>query len=382
MNFVNKIKKLRHKLYISKFRHSPICENKIILWADSFKHFGCSPKYIALYLLKNYPNKFDIVWVFDSAECIPTDLPKKIRTVQYCTIEYLMELHTAKFIICNKRITSAYHWKKRPEQIYIQTWHSSLRLKKIEGDAISALGEGYIRSAQNDSRLIDVLLSGCRFSTEIFRKSFWYDGKILEIGTPRCDILFNNSDDTRRRVFDFYNIPYDSKLILYAPTFRNGYKADTMGIDFPSIKSVLDEETNDNWVVGCRLHPNILEDTVAEDSIIMTKYSDMQELICAADILITDYSSCMFDMAVAGKPCILYTPDLDKYTSDERGLYFDIMSLPFPVARNNAELCETLATFDIDVYNDELSDFMKDIGSYEDGNATRKVADYILDIIK
>ena len=152
MKFIDKLKSLRHKFYIWYFCRKPIKRNKIILWADSFKHFGCSPKYIALYLIKNYPNTFDLVWVFEESVDIPDDMPKAIRVVRYFSIDYLKELHTAKFVICNMRTGQAHMWHKRSDQIYIQTWHSSLRLKKIEGDALDNLDENYVKYAKEDSK--------------------------------------------------------------------------------------------------------------------------------------------------------------------------------------------------------------------------------------
>lgn len=373
MDLINQIKKFRHEIYIWKFCHMPIQNNKIILWANGFKQYGCSPKYITEYLLKNYPDKYDLVWVFEPDASIPEGLDKRVRIVYYFSIEYLKELHTAKFVICNMRTGSAHYWKKRPEQIYIQTWHSSLRLKKIEGDAAKHFSDEYINDCKKDSEKIDVLLSGCKFSTEIFRRAFWYEGEILECGTPRCDVLFNNKDTTRKKVYEYYNISLENKLILYAPTFRSNKPSDFLEMDFNQLKKAMVGE----WVIGARLHPNILESVIPDGAISMSKYSDMQELIAAADILITDFSSCMFDMAITGKTCVLYAPDLEEYLEKERGLYFDIKELPFPIAKDMNELCRILSNFDYKEYQFKLDKFMCTIGSFENGHAAERVCEYI-----
>lgn len=376
---VEKLRKVRHNLYIHRFRKREIEEKKVLMWADGFKHYGCNPKYIALYLLEHYPKEFDIVWVFDSSVEIPKDLPKQIKVVKYFSIEYLREIATAKFIICNARMNDFYYFKKRPEQVYIQTWHSSIRLKKIEGDATEGLGENYVKMAQKDSRKIDLLISGCDFSTNTFRRAFWYEGEILKSGTPRCDILINNSQEIRKKVFDYYNIPYKKKLVLYAPTFRKNKKADVYGMDFIKLAECMDGVEKQEWVFGCRLHPNIIEDVADKNCISMSKYSDMQELIVAADILITDYSSCMFDMMLANKKCVLYTPDLKEYLERERGLYFDIQKLPFPIAENMESLCDEILNFNIEEYQKTLQQFKDKIGSYENGTAAKQVADYMIE---
>ena len=378
MEIVNKLKTLRHKAYIAYFRHLPIQNNKVVMWADSQRHFGCSPKYIALCLLKRYPGQFDIVWVLDETVEVPVEIPNGIRIVKNFSMEYLKEIHTAKFVICNMRTYDGLYWHKRSNQVYIQTWHSSLRLKKIEGDAISSLGENYKNAAKRDSEKIDLLLSGCKFSTDIFKRAFWYDGEIMESGTPRCDILLNDTEETRAKVFRHYGIPMDSKLALYAPTFRSNKPSDFLGMDFERLQKTL----GDDWVIGARLHPNILNSVEVSGAIPMSKYPDMQELIAAADLLITDFSSCMFDMAIARKSCLLYAPDLEEYLAKERGLYFDISALPFPVAKSMDALCKLIGHFNHEEYQKNLSTFMETIGSYEDGHAAERVCNYIWNIMK
>lgn len=349
----------------------------IMLWSNSFKHYGCSPKYIAEYILKYYPNKYDLVWVFEKGVEVPTEFPAQIKIVRYFSIGYLKLLHTAKFIVCNMRTGNSYFWKKRKGQVYIQTWHSSLRLKKIEKDAIDSLGKDYEKSAFEDSSKIDLLLSGCDFSTEIFRRAFWYDGEIMKSGTPRSDILINAPKYIRKKIFEYYNIPVNNKLVLYAPTFRDNKKADLFGMNFDKLSVAL-KSTNHEWTIGYRLHPNILESVQTDGYINMSNYSDMQELICAADLLITDYSSCMFDMATAKKPCLLYAPDLERYMNNERGMYFDIRQLPFPLAESIDELCEIVNNFNIRKYEADLQKFNDTIGSYEDGHASERVVEYII----
>lgn len=373
MGIINKIKTIRHDVLREIFRHMPLQENKIILWANGFKQYGCSPKYITEYLLKNHPDKFDLVWVFEPGVVVPDGLDKKVRVISYFSIEYLKELHTAKFVICNMRTGKAHYWKKRKGQIYIQTWHSSLRLKKIEGDAKEYFSDAYIEDCKEDSKKIDLLISGCRFSTDIFKRAFWYDGQIIECGTPRCDILINQNFGVRNKVFNFFNIDNSKKLLVYAPTFRSNKPSDFLGMDFIRLNKALGMD----WTIGARLHPNVLASVIPEGAISMSAYPDMQELLVAADILITDFSSSMFDMAISGKPCILYVPDLEEYLKKERGMYFNIHELPFPIAKSMDELEHLLKGFDLQKYQADIDSFMKKIGSFEDGHATERVYSYI-----
>lgn len=375
-NIIAAVKAFRHKAYLSFWHHMPIQKNKILLWANSFHAYGDSPKYIAEYLLHNRPGQYEIVWVFEQGTAVPADMAGEIRVVRYFSMEYLREISTAGFIICNAR-TGAYHYfEKRPGQIYIQTWHSSLRLKMIEGDAPS-LPDSYVEAAKADSKKIDLLLSGCAFSTEIFRRAFWYDGEILEGGTPRCDLFFGNSTSKKAKVYQTYDIPGDCMLALYAPTFRDAKVAQTHGMDFHRLARLLRETTGKQWVVGCRFHPNLNAAETPAGALSMTAYPDMQELIAASDLLITDYSSCMFDMALNRKPCILFAPDVEEYTAGERSLYFQFAELPFPVARDMDGLEQAVRSFDASAYSDAVQAFLQKVGNYEDGHASARAAEYI-----
>lgn len=370
MSFIQKIKALRHQAYLTYCHALPIQQNKIILWSDNFKTFGCSPKYIALYLAEHYPEKYDIVWVLERERAVPAELPAGIRIVRYFSMEYLKEIATAKVIVCNHRTSDYHFFKKRKGQFYIQTWHSSLRLKKIEGD-VPVLPDGYVQAARQDSQKIDLLLSGCRFSSDIFRRAFWYDGEILEKGTPRCDGFFGDTTAIKEKVYTYFGIPSNKKLALYAPTFRDDKSASLYGFQ----PDKLQESLGEDWVIGCRLHPNLNAEIPEGIAIPMSKYPDMQELLRACDLLITDYSSSMFDMAVAGKKCALYVPDLEAYMSNERGLYFDLMELPFPKAENMAALCSAVQNFED--YDAGCAEFLEKIGNFEQGNAAQEAAKWI-----
>lgn len=374
MSIIDSIKRLRLNAYIAGYRLLPLRKNKIILWANSFRQYGCSPKYIAEYILRKYPGRFRLVWVLEDGVPRPDSMPEEIKVVRYFSLEYLKELHTAHFVVCNMRTGPAYMWRKRKGQKYIQTWHSSLRLKKIEKDAEESLPASYVESAKADSDRIDLLISGCDFSTDIFRNSFWYDGEILRSGTPRCDIFFGDSRAIAQKVRNALGIDDTSKIMLYAPTFRKDNRASLHNLDFTAVKTALSERFGGDWVTVYRFHPNIISAcSFADAGVDATRYPDMQELITAADILITDYSSCMFDMAVAGKPCMLYAPDMAEYVSRERGLYFNPAELPFPTAATTAELADAVRRFDAGEYRHSIRRLMESVGSYEHGDASGRV---------
>jgi CDP-glycerol glycerophosphotransferase len=107
-----------------------------------------------------------------------------------------------------------------------------------------------------------------------------------------------------------------------------------------------------------------------------TRYNDMQELLSVADMLITDYSSSMFDFAMQSRPCILYATDADAY---DRGFYFNIRELPFPLAENEAQLIATIEGFDSAAYATQLGSFFTErVGLKEDGHAAEALAEWMV----
>lgn len=350
----------------------PIKNNKIFMFSYYGGQYGDNPKYITEYILNNYPKeKFDIVWAFTDLDS-KKDL-KGIRKVKVMTLRYFYELCTSKVIITNFRTNEFF--KKRKKQYYIQTWHSSLRLKKIEKDAEKSLDLDYIDMAKKDSKKIDLLISGCRYSTEIFKKSFWYKGDILECGTPRNDILVNCGLEIDR-IKNKLNIK-GKRVLLYAPTFRKDGKLDVYNINYDKVLKSLEHKYKEEWIILVKLHPHLINKSnkirYSEKIIDVTAYDDIQELLAISDILISDYSSLIFDYLVIGKPCFLYIPDIKDYISKDRNLYFDIEKLPFINVKSNDELINKIINFNEIDYKRNIKKFSEYIGSYEEGRANEEL---------
>ncbi len=372
------MKNLIIKLFYFLFRILPIKRTNILFIGYYGSQYGCSPKYLSQYFSKNDKN-IKITWAFTQPQKYNIE---NIIPIRYYSLRYFYELATSKVIITNYRLPE--YFKKRNNQLYIQTWHSSLRLKMIENDAVNTLPESYVKMAKYDSSQIDLLLSGCKFSSEIFKRAFWYNGEIFECGTPRCDILFDQNENNIKTIKNKIGLKSDDKILLYAPTFRKGNNLSAYDIDFKRVLNELNQQSN--WKVLIRLHPHLQEysaDLVKNnDSIIdVTKHDDIQELLLISDLLISDYSSIVFDFAITKKPCILYASDLDEYLKKDRNLYFNINDLPFPICRNNNELIETIKSFDLEKYIKDLNLFDLKIGSFEDGNASKRVYEKVIKII-
>lgn len=381
MKYFNEgLKKRSYKLAINICNCIPIKRNKIFIYSYYGSQYGDNPKYISKYLVENYSKDiFDVVWAFNDPKSKDIDGVRKVKTM---SLKYFYELCTSKVIVTNFRTTE--HFKKRKNQYYIQTWHSSLRLKKIEGDVGDNLKEDYVAMAKEDSKRMDLLLSGCKYSTDIFKRAFWYEGEILEGGTPRNDIFFGDSKILKGDIKKKLGIDTKTKILLYAPTFRNAEGMEVYDVDFARTLKALKERFKGEWTCLVKLHPHMINQSKeivnGKGVIDVTTYDDIQELLLIADVLISDYSSLMFDFEIAKKPCFLYVPDLIEYQSKERGLYFNIEELPFVITKSNEELEEKILRFNEKAYKENIKNFDEKVGNFEDGKCAARVGKRIYEV--
>lgn len=368
---------LYYTIFMYIFRIFSIKNNRIIFVSYYGKGYGDNAKYISKELLKNR-EKYELIWATKSK--FRESLPEGIKYVRYRSLKYLYYLATSKIWINNTRCT--YGVKKRKKQYYIQTWHSSLRMKKIEKDAETNLKKQYILTAKYDSRICNLIISGCEFSSDIYNNSFWYEGEILETGTPRCDIFFDKHEEIKKNVYKYFKIDKNKKIILYAPTFRKNDITCNSFFDYTEFVNKINEK-NDDYVLLVRFHPNSNTNIKCSNNIYdATCYPDMQELITSSEILITDYSGCCFDAMIAKKKCVLFVKDLEQYMKNERSLYFDFEELPFEKIKNEEELSKAIINFDYDKYLERIKKFDVRIKSKEYGNASKLIVERINKVIE
>lgn len=371
------LRKAASKLVWTACRLLPVQSNKVVFSSFGGKGFGDNPKAIALELLKTDPT-LDLVWLTRDPDL---KLPEGIRPCRFGTPQAVRELSTAKVWVDNSR--GGAHYKKKG-QFYLQTWHG-FALKCIEASAKN-LPQHYVEQAKADSRRIDLLISGSAFMTERYRRDFWYNGEIAAFGSPRNDVFFHPTD-AGEKVRAFFGLSADTNLLLYAPTFRDDGSAAAYGLDAEGALKACETRFGGKWSALLRLHPNaaaLSKDLFAYDGqrlIDATSYPDMAELLLAANLLITDYSSSMFDYALSGKPCIQFATDLAAYQKG-RDFYFPLNSLPFPLAQSNEELVSLLQTLDLQDCQRKWQDFAARQGFCEDGRASQRCAQWILDKMK
>ena len=359
------------------FRLAPIDRKKVVFCSYYGKGYSDSPKAIAEALLASGED-LKLVWLLRD----PKDaahLPEGISPASYRGIRRVWELSTAAAWVDNCRKGERC---KRKGQYYLQTWHG-FALKRIEQDAADALEPLYVRSCIQDSAQCDLMVSGSGFMTRLYQRAFWYQGSVAEYGTPRNDVFFSPQPQLSEKVRRAFGLPEDRKLVLYAPTFRADHSCSAYQLDVPALLEACRDRFGGQWSGLIRLHPNVAERSAGlfayDGGAILdaTAYPDMQELLCAADILVTDYSSCMFDFALSGKPCFQFATDIEAYRLD-RNFYFPLDTLPFPLAGSNQALCRAVRSFDAQQYAGNWDAFAQEHHVCEDGHAARRCADWIL----
>lgn len=356
----------------------PLRKNKFFCISMTGNSYGDSIKCLSDYIAAHNPSS-TIVWAFTDIFFNLTDCEHK--KVKLYTFSYYYHILTSKYILSNVSLDKKM-LLKRKGQICVQTWHGTA-LKRIGIDMYShkelshhGIFTGGLITEYN-ARLTDILVSGSRFMTKILHEKCLYPMHVIhEIGTPRNDIFFQYKPEVIEKVRAYYGIAKDTKIILYAPTFRAGGDFTYYDVDLQKIKIILEQKSCNIYVIMVRLHPNLLKNKddfftrFPSDTIDASSYPDMMELLYTADVLVTDYSSCMFDFMYSYKPVILYVPDRLTY---DRGFYLDIDKLPFIVVNDNMEIDDKLAQFVDKDYKNELEIFFNHIGSVEDGKATENL---------
>ena len=378
-----KIKDCFAKLFYRKI------EDKVMFTTTSGT-YSCNPKFICEEMIKeNLPYK--IVWAvhkrnLDNKKQLD-EYPSRVKLVVKGSFEFFKELNTSKVLVENENnFGRRYFYKKRKNQIYFQTWHGSMGLKRICVDR-GFTSRIIMKQTRKYQSQVNYCISNSEFENEIFRTTYWPNADIIELGHARNDILINKKDQKyyKEKVYNYFNINKDIKILLYAPTFRENEKIN-FKIDFNEVRKSLEKRFDGKWKIMVRFHEKDLynyKNYAKENNIIdATFYPDIQELLAVVDVGVTDYSSWISDYVLTRKPGFLLTPDLEKYDTAERGFYFPLESTPFKVCMDDKELCEAIINFNEKEYDKKVDKFLEDRGCFEKGNASIRIVNKIKEVIE
>ena len=338
------------------------------------------PKEQNLYVVWKRNRLFKIVWAVNDKRKFNE---KGIVFSNAFSFNHLFHFCTAKVIVTNGGMPT--YMPKRKGQYVINTWHGGGAYKRGIPVSSSASRER-IQMNMYKSKCLDLFVSSCRdFEEKVIPDiSQNYKGEILRCGLPRNDIFFSDIQSVREKVCSYFNLDKNNLLVLYAPTFRGDYyalnKKFISAVDFNRISRATQKRFAKQIVVAFRAHALMTETIFNEVAINVTSYPDMQELLCAADILISDYSSTIWDFSLTKKPCFLYCPDLNYYLNEDRGVYTPIETWPGILCRTNEELEQAILNFDEAEYVKKVEKHHKDMGSYETGHACEQVCKRIAEV--
>ena len=347
--------------------------NRVLFQSYREKRYACNPRYISERLVKNSCGRLEIAWSFREPEKFSFLERQGIRVLKAGSWEAIKYALTARVVCVNTYYKPTL--PRRKGQVQLRTWHGGGAYKKVAG--MEQMGLIKRLSVKQQLSGATLYISSSRaFTNQTIRESFGYKGEVMEIGMPRNDLLIGGmSEEEKDKVRSEIGLEQGVKLALYAPTYRNDLKADEHGLDIERLIKALKTRFGGEWTIAYRGHVFVNDgvDKLKD----LSEYPDMQPLLAVADVLVTDYSSSMWDMSLTFKPVFLYCPDLSAYDR-QRGFYTDISTWPYPLAVGNDALESNILNFDGDEYKRDIKRHHDELGSCESGNASAIAAERIL----
>ncbi|MFR2776322.1 MAG: CDP-glycerol glycerophosphotransferase family protein [Anaerostipes sp.] len=358
------------------FRKLPIKKKYVMfesMWGDKF---SCNPRHIYEYMQKFYP-EYTCIWSLKD-ECIPIS-GNGIR-VRRLSLKYYYYMAVCKYLVNNANFDNDY--LKRKEQVEVQTMHGT-PLKTL---GVDVPGELTTKKSYNDfinrCKRWDFLVVQSKRAGDIVSKCYPVNTPLLNSGYPRTDMLFTkNNEQDINMLKEKMGIPTNKKVILYAPTWRIRNKFELM-LDIEKMKRALGED----YVLLLRLHyfaaagfemPQSGEGFLYD----FTNYECIEEMYLVSDIMITDYSSVMFDYSILNRPILFYVYDLEEYRDNLRGFNLDLeKEAPGPLIKTSDDLIEALKNINhiSKEYDGALKAFRESFNGYECENSAQKVVEAML----
>lgn len=356
----------------------PVREKRVLFSSFRGTGYSCNPKYISEAM--ECEGTWEIIWAMHDGE--KQEGMDKVKVCKYHSLLYFYYLATCKVAVDNVGFISIYPRKKK--QLFINTWHGGGCYKNV------GLAEENSYAMQMRKRIssknTNLYISSSQFfSGNVVRGQFNYSGEILEKGMPRNDLLINQNEKKRedidKKIRKKYNINSSTRILLYAPTWRYSENEDIYIMSFEMIVNVLRQRFSGEWVVFYRLHHfsrTVGSCKVQREKFIISAddYPDMQELLLISDVLITDYSSSIWDFSFTYKPCFLFVKDLFEY-NEVRGFVKDIYTWGFPVCKTEEELLNAIYYFDAKEHMQRMMQHHEDLQSFETGHAGEEIVQYI-----
>lgn len=364
----------------------PISGNRWFFNSYTGTKYNDSPKYISDYVQSRRLN-IEIVWSFRDILPYSNYFDNNIVVVKCKTILYFYYLLTSKVIIINDGLEP--YIPIRSNQIFINTWHGGGAYKTC---GMTEPGAGdYLKNflTERNKYLTAFVLTSEGFNNKVVKESFLYHGKTIPCGLPRNEVLFQNHPEYKINVENFIKrtIDIDELVILFAPTFRGKPNSGSLyddcveELDVNLVIEEFSKRYNKRVIMLFKAHHGIKKFKLSGDFIDVSKYPDVQHLIYISHILITDYSSIMWDFGLMLKPIFMFVPDIDEYIKN-RGFLTDPYSWPYVISKSNQELISNIQTFNEDELIEKIKVYNNKMVSYENDSACEKCVNWILNEIE
>jgi CDP-glycerol glycerophosphotransferase (TagB/SpsB family) len=346
-------------------------EDAVFLESFYGQSASCNPAGIARMLRRIRPDVTRYWSVVDGSVAIPDG---DVRLIEGSR-EWWRVRGSARVLIVNDWMRKRF--RRRAHQHVLQTWHGTM-LKRLGLDR-SNVGARTRLAVRRESDRWDALLAQNAYSARIFTSAYAFTRGTWDEGYPRNDRLVSGADASsiRRAV----GIPEGARVVLYAPTWRDDRTEMVDYLDLTTFAS----ELGDDHVLLVRGHSRTLRygrDLEADQLIDVTSYPNVADLLEVSDVLVTDYSSVMFDFSATGRPIVFFTPDLAHYSSDLRGFYFDLLAeAPGPVVRTREELLDAITDSEAERerYRPQAARWRERFTPLDDGHAGERVVRRMID---
>lgn len=361
------------------FEQLSVQANTMLFESFNGNSLSCNPYAIFNYMRKQsaFAN-WQFIWVVNSRSAVKAEYlaDKRIIFIAKDSDAYLRWLSQAQYLINNSTFPD--YFVRKPEQVYLNTWHGT-PWKTLGNDMAERFYEH-----KNFTRNIlqaNYLLSPNAHTTEVFVEKHdikgIFSGEILEAGYPRIDTLLNSSSQEQQQIRAQLGVSEQNNIIFYAPTWRGSHQniffdTDKLQQDLAALAAI------PGYTVVFRGH-SLLQDSLniaLPNVIVAPALLDTNELLAVTDILITDYSSVLFDYLVSNKPLYLYLYDYAEYQA-ERGLYFEAAELPGEIAYTIEQLTaqiQQVANYNYAEHKRKSQPFI----AYDDGAVTARVVAHLL----
>jgi CDP-glycerol glycerophosphotransferase len=364
-------------------RSEPLRE-AVVFSSFSGRQYSDSPRAIHEELVRRGA-PLEHFWIVRDGAC---EVPDTATVLREGSREHHEALARSRYVVANDHFPSWF--ARRDEQVCLQTWHGT-PLKRLGLD-VSATRKTVRKFQHRWEQQVanwQYVLSPNPFSTPILKRAYAVEGEMLETGYPRDDILARpDRDELSRALRRRLGVPDGVRTVLYAPTYRDQvidrrgrYRLD-LRLDLERLRAAVGEDT----VILFRKHHYVADAVPSGPNGFVrdvSSYPDGTELLLAADVLVTDYSSIMFDFANTGRPMLFFTYDLDTYGDEIRGFYVDDFegTVPGPLLMSTDDVAGALRDLDgvrAD-YAERYERFAAEFCGLDDGRAAARVVDRLFE---